>query len=309
MYSNHMKHQREQVRRKKKQKAQIGWLIVTGVVLVLAAGLWIVFSNRQSETSGARPISRLTTNDFHSLAFSPTDPETIYFGHHEGLLVSHSGGKDWQSTGLTNTDAMSLGIAPSSSQTMYAAGHNVFVKSDDGGKTWQAVPANLPGGDIHAFAVDPENADRLVAYIVSFGLFGSEDGGINWESLSITVPSSILNLSFGENSQTLYAAAGGAGLWQSQDGGRNWTPVQNIPDNDVIAVAFVRGNGRLYMTTAEPAAGLYYSDDGGKAWSSTGLNETLLAVAISPVDLDHIIAVNDQGEVFASRDGGLSWTE
>jgi photosystem II stability/assembly factor-like uncharacterized protein len=302
-----MKKQRAQVRKKKKQQTQSRWLMVAGIVLVLAAGLWIVFSNRQSENGGARPISRLTTNDFHSLAFSPTDPETIFFGHHEGLLVSRNGGKDWQSTALNNADAMVLGIAPSNSQAMYAAGHNVFVKSDDGGKTWQDVPANLPGSDIHALAVDPKNADRLVAYIVSFGLFSSEDGGINWESLSVTVPSSILSLSFGEDDQALYAAAGGAGLWQSRDGGQTWVPMQNLPDNDVIAVAYVRDNRRLYVTTAEPAAGLYYSDDDGQAWTSAGLNATLLAVAISPVDPDHIIIVNDQGEVFASRDGGASW--
>ncbi len=281
--------------------------MVTGFFLALVASLWIAFSNRQSENGGARPISRLTTSDFHSLAFSPIDPETVFFGHHDGLLISYNGGKDWQSTALNNADAMVLGVAPSSDQTMYVAGHNVFVKSGDGGKTWQSVPANLPGLDIHAFAVDPENADRLVAYIVSFGLFGSEDGGINWESLSVTIPSSILSLTFGEDDQTVYAAAGGAGLWQSQDGGRNWAPVQNVPDNGAIAVAYARANGRLYLMTAEPAAGLYYSADDGQVWASTGLKDTLLAVGVSPLDPDHLIAVNDQGEVFASRDGGTSW--
>jgi photosystem II stability/assembly factor-like uncharacterized protein len=305
-----MKKQREQVRRKKKQRtAQSRWLIVMGFVLALVAGLWIAFSNRQSENAGARPIGRLTTNDFHSLAFSPTEPEIVFFGHHDGLLVSQNGGKDWQPTTLTNTDAMALGVPPSSPQTMYAAGHNVFVKSNDGGKTWQSVPANLPGLDIHAFAVDPENPNKVFAYIVSFGLFGSEDGGISWEALSVTVPSSIHSLTLGEDDQTLYAAAGGAGLWQSQDGGQTWIPVQNVPANGAIAVAYVRANGRLYLTTLDPAAELYYSDDEGQTWASTSLRETILAVAISPLDSKHIMAVNDQGEVFASRDGGLSWSD
>jgi len=304
-----MTKQKERMRRKNQQKIQSRWLMAAGLAVVFIVGLWFVFSNRESGNSRALPVSRLTTNDFHSLAFSPTEPETVFFGHHDGLLVSHNGGKDWQSTALTSTDAMALGVPPSNPQTMYAAGHNVFVKSGDGGKTWQSVPANLPSLDIHAFAVDPENADRVVAYVVSFGLFGSEDGGINWGSLSVTVPSSIHGLTFGKDDQTLYAAAGGAGLWQSQDGGRNWAPVQNVPDNDAIAVAYVRANGRLYLTTTEPAAGLYYSDDGGGTWASTSLRETILAVAISPLDSKHIMAVNDQGEVFASRDGGLTWSD
>lgn len=280
-----------------------------GLAFVLIAALWLLSSNREAGNNQASPISRLTTNDFHSLAFSPTDLETIFFGHHNGLLVSYNGGKDWQRTALNNADAMVLGIASSDSQTMYAAGHNVLVKSNDGGKTWQSLPGNLAGLDIHAFAVDPENVNRLVAYIVSYGLFGSENGGINWEALSVTIPSSILSLTFGEDGQTMYAAAGGAGLWQSQDGGRNWVSVQNLPDKDVITVAYARASGRLYVTTAEPAAGLYYSDDRGRNWSSTGLNGMLLAIAVSPVDPDHIVAVNDQGEVFASRDGGVSWTD
>lgn len=303
-----MSKQKERVRKKKQQKTQSRWLMAAGMIIALAAGLWIVFSRNQPRNDSAPPISRLSTNDFHSLAFSPTEPETIFFGHHDGLQVSHNGGMDWQPTALTNTDAMALGVSPSSPQTMYAAGHNVFVKSDDGGKTWQSVPADLPGLDIHAFAVDPENPNKVFAYVVSFGLFGSEDGGINWESHSVTMPSAIHSLTLGEDDQTLYAAAGGAGLWQSQDEGANWAPVQNLPDNDVIAVAYVRGNGRLYVTTAEPAAGLYYSDNGGQTWVSTGLHDTLLAVAISELDPDHVIAVNNQGDVFASRDGGISWS-
>ena len=304
-----MTKQRERIHRKKQQRTQSRWMMAAGLAFLVIAVLWLVFSNRDSENSGALPVSRLTTNDFHSLAFSPTEPETVFFGHHKGLLVSHNGGKDWQPTVLNNADVMVLGIAPSNSQTMYVAGHNVFIKSNDGGNTWQGVHANLPGLDIHAFAVDPENADKVVAYVVSFGLFGSEDGGINWESLSVSSPPSVNGLVFGEDDQTLYAAADGAGLWQSQDGGRSWSPIPTVPNNGAIAVAYVPANGRLYLTTLEPAAGLHYSDDGGETWTSTSLRETILAVAISPLDSKHIMAVNDQGEVFASRDGGISWLD
>lgn len=303
-----MSKQKERMRKKEQQKRQLRWLMTAGLIIVLAAGLWIVFSSRQSSRNSIPAISRLSTNDFHSLAFSPLDADTVFFGHHDGLLVSQNGGKDWQPTTLTNTDAMALGVSPSSPQTMYAAGHDVFVKSEDGGKTWQSVPADLPGLDVHAFAVDPENPNRVFAYIVGFGLFGSEDGGIRWEALSITVPASIHSLTLGEDGETLYAAAGGAGLWQSQDGGRNWGAIQTIPANGAIAVAYVRTNNRLYLTTLDPAAGLYYSENGGQTWASTGLNGTLLAVAVSELDPDHVIAVNDQGDVFASRDGGISWS-
>ncbi len=170
-------------------------------------------------------------------------------------------------------------------------------------------PDNLPGLDIHAFAVDPENAERIFAYIVSFGLFGSENGGMSWEALSLSAPASVHGLAVGKDFQTLYAAAGGAGLWESQDGGQTWAPIQNVPDNGAIAVTYVHENGRLYVTTLGNSPELYVSDDNGQSWKAAGLNGTLLAVAVSPLDPEHIIVVNDQGEVFASRDGGNSWLD
>ena len=276
---------------------------------MLAAALWFVFSNRSSDNLQAQPISKLSTADFHSLAFSLTEPETIFFGHHHGLLVSQNGDKDWKPTTLNNVDAMALALPSSDPQIMYAAGHNVFFKSTDGGKTWNSVSTNLPGLDIHGFTVNPENADQVYAHVVGFGIFGAQDGGSIWTLLSNSAPPSTFNLAVGENSETHYAAAGNAGLWHSQDGGRTWKLMQNAPDRGTVAVASIPANGQLYVTTIGDLAGLYVSDDQGQSWKSTGLNGTLLAIAISPLDSDHIIAINDQGEVFASRDGGVSWSD
>jgi photosystem II stability/assembly factor-like uncharacterized protein len=302
--------ERERIRiKKKQQKSQSRWLIAVGVALIVIAGLWFVFSKQQSDNLQARPISQLSTADFHSLAFSLTDPETVFFGHHGGLLVSHNSGKDWEPTTLNNADAMALAFPSSDPKIMYAAGHDVFFKSTDGGKTWESVSTNLPGSDIHGFAVDPENASQVYAHVVGFGIFGSQDGGSTWTLLSDSAPPSTFNLAIGENSETLYAAAGEAGLWQSQDGGHTWISIQNLPDSGAVAMAYVPASGRFYVTTVGDLAGLYVSDDNGQSWKPAGLNGILLAIAVSPLDPDHIIAVNDQGEVFASRDGGLTWSD
>src|SRR5690349_19324425 len=108
--------------RKKKNQNQITrLLIIAGVTLVvLAIGQWFVLSNGQSGNKNARPISRLSTADFHSLAFSPTEPDTVFFGHHNGLMVSRNGGKDWQPMTGFNADAMALAIPSSAPHTIYA---------------------------------------------------------------------------------------------------------------------------------------------------------------------------------------------
>lgn len=304
-----MNKQKERMRKRKQQKTQSRWLIVLVTGIAFAAGLWVVFSNNQPGNNSVQPISRLRTADFHSLVFSPTEPETIFFGHHDGLLVSYNGGKDWQPTTFSNADAMALAAPPSTPQIMYAAGHEVFYKSTDAGKTWTTVTTDLPGLDIHGLTVDPENADRVYAHIVGFGIFGSEDGGNTWSQLSDSAPPSAFNLAVGESSESLYAAAGQAGLWHSLDGGRTWARVSQSPDGGVIAVTYVRASGRLYVTTLGNAAGFYLSDDQGQSWKTTGLKGTLLAMTVSPLDPNHVVVVNDQGEVFASHDGGLTWLD
>jgi photosystem II stability/assembly factor-like uncharacterized protein len=300
---------KELLRRKHQQKTTSVWLIAVGLILILVFGLWIILSKGQSGNAGALPISQLTTNDFHSLAFSAVDPETIFFGHHDGLLISKNGGREWASSTLKNVDAMALALPSSNPKVMYAAGHDIFFKSNDSGETWEPIPTNLPGSDIHGFAVDPDDDMKSYAHIVGYGLYGSQDGGHTWMLLSKNIPPSTFNLVVGKDAQSLYAAAGDAGLWQSEDGGKTWAVIQTIPDKGAIAVTYSRTIGRLYVTTIGNLAGLYISDDSGQSWTSLELNGTLLAVAVSSLDQNHIVAVNDQGQVFASRDGGKSWKD
>ena len=306
------------MRRKSKRSRQrntTAWLVAAGMaVLGLALAGWWLAAGGAAGNAGAEPISRLSTRDFHSLAFSPSDPDTIFFGHHGGLLVSRNGGRDWAPTALQNADAMALAAPPADSQILYAAGHDVFFKSIDGGASWQPVATNLPGTDIHGFAADPENANVVFAHVLGHGIFGSQDGGSTWTLLSADVPSSTFNLAVGENAQTLFGAAGQAGLLRSSDGGSTWASVASLPgagapEAGAIAVVYDRSSGKLLVTTLGAGAGLYSSMDGGATWQPLGLNGTFLAVAINPNDPDHLIAVDEQGRVYASHDGGLTWPE
>jgi photosystem II stability/assembly factor-like uncharacterized protein len=281
----------------------LGFLALIGLIL----GGWWLARRGDGSTSNAQAISRLSTEDFHSLAFSPREAETVFFGHHGGLLVSRDGGRSWTPTALQNADAMALAIPIADPSVIYAAGHNVFYKSLDGGATWQLVPTNLPGLDIHGFAVDPANADQVYAHVVGYGVFGSQDGGRTWSLRSGHLLNSTFSLAVGEAPERLYAAAGQAGLLRSDDGGQTWAPVKTLPDEGAITVAYDRGSGRLYVSTLGSAAGLYVSQDGEATWQRLGPPGTYLAVAINPLDPKRLLVVDQGGWVYASRDGGATW--
>jgi photosystem II stability/assembly factor-like uncharacterized protein len=202
---------------------------------------------------------------------------------------------------------MALAVPFADPQMMYAAGHDVFFKSTDGGQRWQPVSTNLPGSDIHGFTVDPGNANRVYAHVVGFGLFRSEDGGESWTQVSTNLPPSTFNLSMSESSQTLYAAAGEAGLWRGDDGGQTWTRLSNVPGSGVLALAYHAASDQLFIGAL--GAGLYRSVDGGQTWESLDLNGTLVAVASHPQNPDHLVVVNDKGQVYASQDGGKTWLD
>src|SRR3990170_3442164 len=99
------------------------WLIVSGVVVLgLALGGGWLYARNPAQSGNAQPLSRLSTSDFHSLAFSPTEPDMVFFGHHGGLLVSRDGGRPWQPTALQNADAMALAASAANPQVSMLPG-------------------------------------------------------------------------------------------------------------------------------------------------------------------------------------------
>ena len=59
--------------------------VVLGFFLLLLVIFGLIFFTRASR-SRPNAIGVLQTSDFHSLAFSPTDPNVVFFGHHNGIM-------------------------------------------------------------------------------------------------------------------------------------------------------------------------------------------------------------------------------
>jgi len=277
---------------------------------LLAAGAYILNAGSRSADAVARPLATLSTSDFHALTFGPNDPGALYFGHHNGIMQSIDGGRTWRAlVDRRNFDAMGLAVSGGASASVYLAGHDIFQVSPDGGASWQPLVHNLPGTDIHGFAMSPDDPMRLFAFVVGHGAFSSPDGGQSWEQLAGPLPGDVMGMTATAGSPpTLYAASMGSGLWRSADGGTTWTSASNgLGSGSVLSVA-TDGRESVYAGTE---SGLYRSADRGSSWTRLAFpGENAVAVAVSPVQPNLVLAIavkDRKGLVFRSDDGGSTW--
>jgi photosystem II stability/assembly factor-like uncharacterized protein len=272
--------------------------LVAGGLLAITLAVVLVFRPWADE-GGAVPWSTLGTADVHALAFDPVDGSRLYFGHHGGLLESRDGGRSWQSTTVSEADAMNVRIGEG---RMQIAGHDVYLESTDGGATWQSVPNDLPGLDLHAFAIDPGDPDHAWALAAGFGLFETTDGGRqftvrqsgNWGYLA----------AYREGDAGVLLAVGDGGLARSRDGGASWQPLADPGAPLAGGLASASDGSAIYVATS---AGLRRSIDGGASWQPTAFSGVALAIAVAPGDPMAVAIVDEATRFYRSRDGGASW--
>lgn len=284
-----------------------GWLVGAGVF----AALWIalagfLYFNAAAQAREQNPVATLRATDFHSLAISPANPNRVFFGQHDGGMVSPDGGRTWEPMNVSG-DAMAVTISPAAPPRVYLAGHGVFARSDDSGKTWRAVENNLPSQDIHALVALPKVADALYAFVVGRGLFLSEDGGTRWQLVANALPNAVSALAVLPDA--IFVGTQGEGVWRSDDGGATWQSANSIVGGalrgrNVNALAFDYTTGTLYAGTEE---GLSLNQNRGSGWVRRNLNSDIAALALS-ADGQTVVAVNSRGQVFRSTDRGVSWS-
>jgi len=285
----------------------IGGFLLVLVALAVVGIVWRMGAQR----GGAGGV--LATSDFHALAFSPTDPNTVFFGHHNGIMRSTDGGRTWAAlVDRPNFDAMGLAVSRANPRQIFLAGHNIFQVSMDGGASWQPVAHNLPGTDIHGFAMSPDDPNRLFAMVAGQGVFQSTDGGRTWQPLGGQLPKDVMALAIGGGTPALlYAGSMSAGVLRSSDAGQSWAPAMQG-----------MGAGGVYTLAVSPAApqtvyaagdgGLFKSTDGGNTWSKLAFpGANVVTLAISPAQPNLVLAISVQGQqgfVYRSEDGGQSWS-
>ena len=274
--------------------------LIAGIVLIGLGGL--VLQRSATNVGSARVIGTLPSEDVHSVVWNGGEPDTIFVGHHGGVLRSVDEGRTWEATSLINADAMGLAVSPQAPARIYAAGHGIFRRSDDGGVTWTAPETTIQGADIHGFAQSPTDPERLYAMVVGQGLQISSDGGVSWTPQSqVEVGHPILAVS--SDGQTLLMGAANR-VQQSTDNGKTWVSSGSALPGGAQVTALALSSDALFAATTK---GVYRRSGSGGAWEPTPLTGRLLAVAVKPGQSQSVLAINDQNQVFRSDDGGNTW--
>lgn len=275
-----------------------------GVMAVVAVTSFWWLTGRFEATPG-QALYQFDTQDYHSLAFDPVDSDTVYFGHHEGLMVSHDAGASWQDAALSGVDTMQLVMPGGTPERRYAAGHDVFYISTDGGQSWREQMNDLPGLDLHAFAGSPSNPNRLYTVPLGHSLWTSADGGTAWTEATMPPGAETQPVALAvspSDPESVYLARNGE-VFMSIDGGLNW---QSRPGPGGMIMTLAVAADTDQMLYAGTNQGLYRWDG---SWEQLRLRPhgAVVTIAVSVDDPSRIVAIDSSGNFYSSRDAGSSW--
>lgn len=187
----------------------------------------------QKTTDGGISWEKVSTGlggtvDFHSMTVSQVNPDIVYGFFGGKLQRSTDGGRSWEYAKGTIAP-ISLSSDPVKEKKLYASIQNGVQVSEDGGDTWKSVSAQLEGGAVSVFLVDPNNPSHVLTFSEKLGGMGvSNDGGITWQKLQETFSGeAVLYLSFSKaEKDTVYALTNANSIYKSIDSGNSWTKIR-----------------------------------------------------------------------------------
>jgi photosystem II stability/assembly factor-like uncharacterized protein len=273
------------------------------MVVVAAGGAFLIAKQQAQGPDKAvapAPSGLPETPDYHALVVDPQSAKHLLLGTHVGIYESTNGGHSWKFAGLEGDDAMNL--VRSGGRTIWTAGHEVFVKSSDGGRTWSDVePEGLPGLDIHAFTIDPQDSSRMYGAVARKGLYRSTDGGRSFEQASDEVGGNVYGLAVTQ--RHILAADPQRGLLLGDDGGTSWRVVLH---GSVLGVAIDPDNPDRILATGQP--GILLSKDSGETWRTVrSIPNGAGPVAWAPGNPQIAYAVGFDRRLYRSDDAGTTW--
>jgi len=252
--------------------------------------------------------------DVRALIIDPSNPDTLYLGTSGGeVYVSTDGAKSWQNPrgGVPFPGYVVDSLVIDRAGRLWAAcwglwGGGAVAVSSDGGKTWDRRDTGLEDFSVRAIAVDPHDADFVIAGGLT-GVYRSTDAGETWEKLSDQ--SNVESLAIDPRTRDrMYVGTWRQG-WRTDDGGKTWKLINDgmVLDTDMFSITMDSENpDNMWVATC---GWVYNSKNAGNNWTRyrDGFNNRRIHdVEIDPCDRDALYAGSVAG-LYRSNDGGKTW--
>jgi len=276
------------------------------------------------------------------IAVHPQKPEVVYVGTQQGPYRSTDRGDHWEKVDVPDhgLPVWSLLFHPRNPDVMFAGYESCEIyRSDDGGENWRQLPVSVrfpevtvaPGANLEKrvlmMAGSVADPNELYGAIEVGGIIRTLDGGEHWENLS---HGQYLNddyvdmhgvLSSSWRPGTVFGISR-AGMFRSTDRGDHWAHVRLEPLNPK-GYAYCRwirevpGDPKTIWVAAganfqSNMGVLFRSTDGGMDWERVDMGfqpaTTMFCIAFDERRPKRVYCATNGGEVFASHDGGQSWS-
>jgi len=241
-----------------------------------------------------------------------TSPDTMLAGiEPAGLFISPDRGASWQSVDTLNDHPTT--------------------------RAWQPAGGGLA---LHSIIVDPTNPKRIYCAVSAGGVYRSDDGGASWLAVNRGVRADFLPQTYPEAGQCVHKLLldptntarlyqqNHCGVYRSDNRGDDWTEITaGLPSDFGYALALdAHRPGTLFVipeesshmrATVDGRLRVYRSRDAGATWQplTNGLPQANAYVSVlregmcaDALDPGGVYFGTSSGHLFASNDGGDSWT-
>ncbi|HEX4887696.1 MAG TPA: T9SS type A sorting domain-containing protein [Luteibaculaceae bacterium] len=161
------------------------------------------------------------TGKLVSMAYAPSDPNTIYVASAFEVFKSTNGGTTWTKIRQSSNSITYLAVDPANAQNIfitcsgYSAGNKVFITTN-GGTNWTNYSGTLPNVPVNCVVYQNMPNDKGIFIGTDLGVYYRGTGMSDWLSYNNGLPNVVVNeLEISYNNNKLWAATYGRGLWNS----------------------------------------------------------------------------------------------